>query len=96
MWAIFFAYLVKLCTRFARLPISSGKFRGEFENWFQNYATAIKEHPELMAPYFELYNYYFGSEQFQNAADISRKQLSVNDTLSIAQENLQRALERLK
>ncbi|HCD52557.1 MAG TPA: hypothetical protein DEQ34_08925 [Balneolaceae bacterium] len=71
-------------------------YEKEFENWFQNYATAIKEHPELMAPYFELYNYYFGSEQFQNAADISRKQLSVNDTLSIAQENLQRALERLK
>lgn len=65
----------------------------EDENTFNNYTEAIEVFPTGMGPYYRLFSYHFGKEQYAEAAEISRKQITYNDTTSTIYYNLGNALQ---
>ena len=71
-------------------------FFEEEQKLVTNYESAIEAHPEFMPPYFELFEYFYASKQFEDAAEIAKAQLTVNDTTEVIRQNLNRALEHLE
>jgi len=68
-------------------------YYNEDEKSFNNYSEAIKEFPSAMEPYYSLFSFYFSNEEYEEAADITRKQLSYNDTTATIYYNLGNALQ---
>ncbi len=66
----------------------------EYDSAEKHFIKAIEEHPELMAPYYELYATYFNRNEFEKAADIAIQQLQVNDTTAAIYYNLGNAQQR--
>ena len=65
----------------------------EDNKMLENYSEALKEYPNAMGPYYELFSYYFNQEEFEIAAETARKQLIVNDTTAVIYYNLGNALQ---
>ncbi len=65
----------------------------EDNKMLENYTEALKEYPNAMGPYYELFSYYFNQEEFEIAAETARKQLIVNDTTAVIYYNLGNALQ---
>lgn len=69
-------------------------YYNEDNNVLENYTEALKEVPAAMGPYYELFSYYFNREEFGKAAEMARKQLTINDTTAVIYYNLGNALQR--
>ena len=66
----------------------------ETENALSHYNSAIDNHPDLMAPYYGLYNMYFNQGEFDKAVEVTKRQLQVNDTTANIYYNLGNAQQR--
>ncbi len=66
----------------------------ETDNAIAFYNSAIQDHPELMEPYFGLFNMYFNQGDFSSAANVATNQLQVNDTSAVIYYNLGNAQQR--
>ncbi|GAB5410319.1 MAG: tetratricopeptide repeat protein [Balneolaceae bacterium] len=60
----------------------------------ENYTKALEAYPEEMVFYYRLYNYHFGEQEYSEASDIAKKQLSYNDTTAVIYLNLGNAQQR--
>jgi tetratricopeptide (TPR) repeat protein len=69
-------------------------YHEETENALNHYNSAIENNPELMAPYYGLYSMYFNQGEFSKAAEVSERQLQVNDTTANIYYNLGNAQQR--
>ncbi|MBO6522801.1 MAG: tetratricopeptide repeat protein [Balneolaceae bacterium] len=65
----------------------------EDDKVFENYTQAVQEFPSAMGPYYELFSYYFNRQEYEKAAEMARKQLTVNDTTAVVYYNLGNALQ---
>ncbi len=66
----------------------------EGDKVIQNYNEAIESYPELMRPYYSLFNFHFNNQEYGKAIDVAKKQLSVNDTTAAIYNNLGNAFQR--
>ncbi len=68
-------------------------FYNEDEKSFNIYTEAIKEIPTAMGPYYSLFSFYFNNEQYEEAVEITLKQLNYNDSTATIYYNLGNALQ---
>lgn len=62
---------------------------------FATYSNLIEIHPEAMAPYFQLYTYFFNESDFESAIELTTKQIINNDSTAVSYLDRGNALQRV-